>query len=190
MDDGMMLIASVVSNMSWRLGARPLKGCTWLVYVLGLRCVRWPYASAKGPWVMKGVFLNGFSILTTSRFEIHSVHSVVSTPHPVTATVRSSKFSLWLQDLVMDLIPKELERVRTALKIRYGHLAEFLAKLEDIDGWMMDGQFSIQSKLLVTIQGLAVIMTSWMELFLSSLWGQDLNDTEAHFFDECQHCVL
>ena len=89
----------------------------------------------------EGCFLNGFSILTTSRFEIHSVHSVVSTPHPVTATVSSSKFSLWLQDLVMDLIPKELERVRTALKIRYGHLAEFLPKREDIDGWMMDGQF-------------------------------------------------
>lgn len=83
----------------------------------------------------EGCFLNGVSILTTSRFEIHSVHSVVSTPHPVTATVSSSKFSLWLQDLVMDLIPKELERVRTALKIRYGHPAEFLPKLEDIDGW-------------------------------------------------------
>ena len=116
--------------------------------------------------MMKGVFLKGFSILTTSRFEIHSVHSVVSTPHPVTATVSSSKFSLWLQDLVMDLIPKELERVRTALKIRYGHLAEFLPKREDIDGWSI---FSIQSKLLVKIQDFAVIMTSWMELFLSSL---------------------
>ena len=59
MDDGMMLIASVVLKMSWSLGARPLNGYTLLVYVLGLRCVRWPYTSAKGPWV-KGVFLKVF----------------------------------------------------------------------------------------------------------------------------------
>lgn len=54
---------------------------------LACLCARSPLCAltlrfSEGSLGDEGCLLKGFSILITSRFETHSVHSVVSTPHP------------------------------------------------------------------------------------------------------------